>query len=320
LNLDLASIRRRLARWYEKNQRDLPWRRTRDPYAIWISEIMLQQTRVAAVIPYYERFLARFPNPESLAGAGEPEVLKYWSGLGYYSRARNLRRAAQQIAHAGVFPQGYDAIRALPGIGAYTAAAVASIAYSLPYAAVDGNVRRVAMRIAGDASADVQSIADGLLDGKNPGRSNQALMELGAMICVPRNPLCKRCPIAQECQAHRQGTQTELPPARIKPTTVRLDRTLLIIRDGDKILLAPSLRVHGFWDVPDWFDSAKVGERLGVFRHAILNRQYRFDVRAASVTRRPRRMKWVQCEAIHEFPLSTTAKKALRCLTELGER
>ena len=201
------AIRRKLARWYEKNARDLPWRRTRDPYAIWISEIMLQQTRVAAAIPYYERFLARFPDARSLARAFEDEVLAAWSGLGYYSRARNLHKAAKAIAELGAFPRDYAAIRELPGVGGYTAAAVASIAFHLAHAVVDGNVKRVIARLAGTADVDVQAAADALMDRSNPARSNQALMELGAVVCLPRAPLCDACPVARECQAKNNGTR-----------------------------------------------------------------------------------------------------------------
>jgi A/G-specific adenine glycosylase len=314
--VDFAAIRRKLARWYERNARDLPWRRTRDPYSIWISEIMLQQTRVAAVIPYYERFLARFPTVESLARASEPEVLRHWSGLGYYSRARNLHRAAREIAAVGSFPRDYDRLRALPGIGEYTAAAIASIAYDLARAVVDGNVRRVLMRIGNDAAADAQALADGLLDCKRPGRWNQALMELGALVCLPGNPRCEACPISRECAARREGTQADLPPPRRKPETVRLERTLLVIRRRGRILLAPSSRVQGFWDLPEAFEGARMGRRFGAFRHAILHRQYRFQVFEGFAQTAPRPMRWFGLRGLDEIPLSTAAKKALRCLEE----
>src|SRR5690348_6680165 len=172
LGTSASWIRRRILYWYGKHRRDLPWRRTRDPYAIWISEIMLQQTRVAAVIPYYERFLARFPGVAALAAATEDELLAAWSGLGYYSRARNLHRAARAIVELGSFPQNYEALRELPGVGDYTAAAITSIAYGLPFSVVDGNVRRVAARLANDADADAQAIADRLLDRQDPARAN----------------------------------------------------------------------------------------------------------------------------------------------------
>ena len=309
--LDFTTIRKKLARWYTRRRRDLPWRRTRDPYAIWISEIMLQQTRVAAVIPYYERFLARFPDAASLASADEAEVLTHWSGLGYYSRARNLRRAAQRIADTGNFPRDYAGIRDLPGIGAYTAAAIASIAYGLPYAVVDGNVRRVVTRLANDADVNTQAVADGLLDRKNPGRSNQALMELGALVCLPRDPLCGDCPIAPNCGAHRHGTEADLPPRRPKPETVYLQRTLLLIQRRDRILMIPSVRVKGFWDLPEPVRGARAGKNLGAFRHTILNRQYSFEVRKGSVDRTPRGMHWFSKREFHQIPLSTTARKAL---------
>jgi A/G-specific adenine glycosylase len=316
--LDSAALRKKLAQWYERNRRDLPWRRTRDPYSIWISEIMLQQTRVAAAIPYYERFLARFPDPPSLARASEDEVLTYWSGLGYYSRARNLRKAAGIIVEQGAFPIDYAAIRELPGIGDYTAAAVASIAFGLPYAVVDGNVRRVVARLTNDAASDVQQVANSLLDRKDPGSSNQALMELGALICLPRSPLCDVCPVARQCKAHQEGTQEDLPPKRPKPATERIARTLLVIRGRGKILLTPSTRVRGFWDLPEPFAGARIGRKLGVFRHAILNRQYNFEVREGSAGTVPADSRWWgdRNEPSDEIPLSTTSKKALRCLTK----
>ncbi|HEY7338660.1 MAG TPA: A/G-specific adenine glycosylase [Bryobacteraceae bacterium] len=314
--MDFAAIRKALARWYERNARDLPWRRTRDPYAIWISEIMLQQTRVAAAIPYYERFLARFPDTASLACAAENEVLAHWSGLGYYSRARNLHKAAREIDAAGAFPRDFAGLRALPGVGDYTAAAVASIAFGLPHEVVDGNVKRVAIRLVNDAAADAQAVSARLLDHKNPGRSNQALMELGALVCAPRDPSCGTCPVARYCEAHRRGTQAALPPPRAKAKTVRLERILLVIRRRGRILLAPSPRVQGFWDLPEPFPGARAGLRIGLFRHTILNRQYRFEVRAGVTRNTPRRMRWVTGGELDEIPLSTTAKKGLRCLKE----
>lgn len=312
--MDAAALRKKLALWYERNARDLPWRRTRDPYAIWVSEVMLQQTRVAAAIPYYERFLARFPDAASLACASEAEVLAAWSGLGYYSRARNLHKAARLISAAGAFPETYSGIRELPGVGDYTAAAVASIAFGLPHAVVDGNVRRVIARLTNDANADFEENAERLLDRAQPGRSNQALMELGALMCLPRDPLCGVCPVARRCDSRRAGTQAEVPGKRPRPATQRLERTLLLIRKGEKILLAPSPRVRGFWDLPEPFRGARAGRRIGAFRHAILNRQYTFRVQEGSARRIPKGAQWWTARSLHEIPLSTTAKKALRCL------
>jgi len=304
--------RRKLAGWYDRSRRDLPWRRTRDPYAIWVSEIMLQQTRVAAVIPYYERFLARFPAVEDLAQAPESEVLALWSGLGYYSRARNMQKAARQIVGLGGFPQDYSAIRELAGVGDYTAAAVSSIAFGLPHAVVDGNVRRVVMRLANDAHCRVEDFATMLLDRRDPGRSNQALMELGAVICLPRDPRCGECPVAAHCEAHRQGTQNELPPARVKPATVRKEHTLVVIRRKGRILLVASPRVSGFWDLPEPFGGVRLGVLLGVFRHSITNSRYQFEVREGLFKSVPKTGRWWEESRLEEIPLSTTAKKALK--------
>ena len=310
-------IRRKLVRWYERNQRALPWRRTADPYAIWVSEIMLQQTRVAAVIPYYERFLKRFPKVQDLAKASETDVLSLWSGLGYYSRARNMQKAASEIVAKGGFPRDHGSIRELAGVGDYTAAAVASIAFGLPHATIDGNVRRVVMRLTGDAGADIVAAANGLLDKKDPGQWNQAMMELGAVVCLPREPLCSGCPVSGECQAYRLGIQRDLPPPRTKPAVIRKERTLLVIRRKSRILLIPSTRVAGFWDLPEVFSGARLGPKLGAFRHAITNSQYVFEVREAKSTGSPRECRWWDERKLDEIPLSTAAKKALRCLKEV---
>ena len=273
---------------------------------------MLQQTRVAAVIPYYEKFLAAFPDPESLASAPEDTLLAMWAGLGYYSRARNLQKAARQMG--GTFPGNYDSIRALAGIGDYTAAAVASIAFGLPHAAVDGNVKRVIARLENSNDAAFVLIANRLLDRRDPGRWNQAMMELGATICLPRDPQCLLCPIASMCAAHRRGTQREIPSKRVKPEPVRLDRTLLIARRNGRILLEPSTRVAGFWDLPESIPGARIGPPAGEFRHTITFRHYRFTVHVAVVRNARKPFQWFDERKLDEIPLSTTAKKALRCL------
>lgn len=319
--LDVRTIRAALARWYDARRRDLPWRRTRDPYAIWISEIMLQQTRVSVVIPYYEKFLAAYPNPAALASAPEQQVLAIWSGLGYYSRARNLQKAARQIVSHGpgeTFPPDYDSIRALPGIGDYTAAAIASIAFGQPHAAVDGNVRRVIARLCADHKADVAGCAEKLLDRDNPGRWNQAMMELGATICLPRNPLCGDCPVSRQCKAHRRGVEDQFPSRRAKPEPERLTRSVLVVRSRGRVLLAPGSRVKGFWDLPETIAGAKIGAPVGEFRHTITHRHYRFIVRGAAVADAPKPLRWFADRELDEIPLSTTAKKALRCFKEAG--
>ncbi len=277
---------------------------------------MLQQTRVAATIPHYQRFLARFPNAAALAQASEAEVLTAWSGLGYYSRARNLRKAAQAIAARSEFPRDYESIRQLPGIGDYTAAAVASIAFGLPHAVVDGNVRRVITRLTNDGKVDVQEAAGRLLDRKNPARSNQALMELGALVCLPRDPLCGACPIARQCGAQRHGTQAELPLKRPRGKVQRIRVVLLAVRKRGKILFTPSARVRGFWDLPELFPEALASAACGSFRHSIMNTQYVFEVREATTKRAPKGARWWDESRLREIPLSTTAKKALRCLTK----
>jgi A/G-specific adenine glycosylase len=227
---DAASLRRRLLAWYRANHRDLPWRRTRDRYAIWVSELMLQQTRVETVIPYYERFLERFPDVGSLADAPLDDVLGLWAGLGYYSRARNLHRAAQQLVreHEGALPGDAQTLRTLPGVGRYTAGAVASIAFDRPEPIVDGNVMRVLTRLRG-IDEDVkrpsvvarlwQEAAD-LARGESPGELNQALMELGALLCTPRAPRCLACPWIRSCRAQREGTAESLPK-KSKPAAQR---------------------------------------------------------------------------------------------------
>ncbi|MGH9743022.1 MAG: A/G-specific adenine glycosylase [Candidatus Acidiferrum sp.] len=229
---ELENFRGNLKDWFRHFQRDLPWRRGKDAYRIWISEIMLQQTRVAAVIPYYERFLARFPNVRALAEAPPEDVLRLWSGLGYYSRARNLQKAAQQIMalHGGEFPRDEKAALALPGIGQYTAAAILSIAFGAEHAVLDGNVARVVARlgaIRGDLREtkrwqSLQEIAGELLDPKSPGDWNQAMMELGAMVCTPRAPKCLLCPVAQFCSARALGDPEAFPEKRKKRAPVQV--------------------------------------------------------------------------------------------------
>src|SRR5216684_5503580 len=218
---ELAIFRKQLLAWFRQFQRDLPWRQTKDPYRIWLSEIMLQQTRVAAAIPYYERFLKRFPDIHALASAPEEEVLCLWSGLGYYSRARNLQKAAQQIVakHGGQFPTRLDEALALPGIGNYTAAAILSIAFGEKLAVLDGNVARVLARlgaIRGDLREsrrwqELQETAERLLEPKSPCDWNQAMMELGATLCTPKSPQCLLCPVAQACEGRRLGLAESLP-------------------------------------------------------------------------------------------------------------
>jgi A/G-specific adenine glycosylase len=248
---ELATFRKQLLAWFHQFQRDLPWRRTKDPYRIWLSEIMLQQTRVAAAIPYYERFVQHFPDVHALAAAPEDEVLRLWSGLGYYSRARNLQKAAQQIMtkHGGQFPARLEDALALPGIGNYTAAAILSIAYGKKLAVLDGNVARVLARlgaIRGDIREprrwqQLQKTADGLLEPKSPGDWNQAMMELGATLCTPKSPQCLLCPVAQFCDGRKLGIAESLPEKRKKRATVQIILAAAVFADGkgQTLLLPP---------------------------------------------------------------------------------
>ena len=318
---------RLLLEWYARGHRDLPWRRTTDPYRIWVSEIMLQQTRARAVIPYYQRFLERFPDVAALAAAREEEVLALWSGLGYYSRARNLRRAALEIAAAGSFPRDYERIRDLPGIGDYTAAAVASIAFGLPHAVVDGNVLRVVARVTGDAS-DIgaaatrerfHAVAREWLAACDPGRFNQALMELGATVCLPRNPLCLTCPLSGHCAARAAGKQSQLPVKLRRTAAVRIEGELLVVERRGRVLLAQrdaaASRMAGFWELPAAEDlpGAARGARLGEIRHTITYHHYTLSVRRAEVKGRVGgRLRWFARDELSGIPLSTTARKALR--------
>jgi A/G-specific adenine glycosylase len=239
----LKEFRSNLLKWFHREGRALPWRERRDPYRIWISEIMLQQTRVTAVIPYYERFLERFPTIQALARAQIESVLQFWAGLGYYSRARNSHQAAKQIVarHKGEFPRTMEAALALPGIGAYTSAAILSIAYGVPAAVLDGNVARVLARLGaveGDLREpkrwnELSAAANTLLDVKNPGDWNESMMELGAMICTPRAPQCNACPVTEFCRARALGIQNDLPAKRVKRATEKITLAAAVVVDED---------------------------------------------------------------------------------------
>jgi A/G-specific adenine glycosylase len=314
-----------LTQWYRHNCRELPWRSTSDPYAIWVSEIMLQQTRVDVVIPYYERFLSKFPTVEALARAPEADVLGVWAGLGYYSRARNLQRAARRIVEAGKFPADYDAIRELPGIGAYTAAAVASIAFGEPRAVLDGNVMRVVARLTNDAGdirssttrKRLQDEASRLIDGADPGVFNQAMMELGATLCTVSAPKCLLCPVHAWCEGREAGRQEHLPVKSVAGERKAKEVTVLIIEKGASILLwqrpPDSPRLAGFWELPEpsMLPGVDLLERIGEFRHSITNTNYRFTVRRAYILNKPRQFRWVVRKTLDTLLLSTTARKAL---------
>ncbi len=237
-----------LLSWYEENKRVLPWRHTRDPYRIWVWEIMLQQTRVEAVIPYYERFLSRLPSVAALAACPEDELMKLWEGLGYYSRVRNMQKAARSImdTHGGVFPTTYEDIRALCGIGDYTAGAIGSFAFDLPVPAVDGNVLRVVARLCAygedvlspAAKKTITAAVAAAQPREHAADFNQALIELGAIVCLPNGtPRCEECPLKDTCRAHAEGVETQLPVRKKAAPRKITPKTVLILRDGERVAL-----------------------------------------------------------------------------------
>jgi len=253
----LNPISKVLTIWYDNNKRDLPWRDTSDPYCIWISEIILRQTRVSQGMEYYLRFVERFPDALSLAEASEQEVLTYWQGLGYYSRARNLHAAARQLVdkYGGRFPTNYEEVRALKGIGDYTAAAICSIAYNLPFAVVDGNVYRVLARLFAietpidttQGKKEFQELAQQLINPLHPGLHNQAMMEFGALVCVPVNPGCETCPLQYLCRSYELKLVAQLPVKSKKTAIKELFYTYLHLRSGQKILLQPRSKANNIW-------------------------------------------------------------------------
>ncbi len=305
-----AAARSRLLRWYRAKRRDLPWRRTKDAYAILVSEVMLQQTRVEVVVPFYERWLRRFPNLAALAEAREEEVLAAWAGLGYYRRARNLHAAAQAVVaqHKGKLPATAEALRMLPGIGAYTAGAVASIAFGERVPCVDGNVVRVASRILGLRQPDsaalrrrIEDAATAWVSARSPGDWNQAVMELGATVCSPRNPRCGECPVAAACVAKAKGWQDTIPAktkakTAVAATAMRFARIeqagrVLLVRNPETGLLA------GMWMLPGGAsttplarlvrEQAGVRVRLGPVereaRHLFSHRTWAMELRRATL-------------------------------------
>ena len=293
-----ARLRLQLLEWYAHNRRDLPWRRNPEPYSVWVSEIMLQQTRVVAVVERHQAFLARFPTVDSLALASEEDVLAMWSGLGYYRRARMLHKAAQFVAsqHQGNIPVTSEALRTLPGIGVYTAAAIASIAYGEVVAVVDGNVERVLCRLEGWEAGEraggailkrkIEALANQLVDPAHPGDFNQALMELGATVCLPRNPLCMVCPLAADCAT--RGEHKTQPRPRMTSREVahalsirdaglpgEADREVLLEKRPASLTVMP-----GLWELPTLLDSSVPEQELCMtVRHAIMQVNYYVRIR-----------------------------------------
>lgn len=357
-----TSLRRALNAWFRREQRDLPWRRTRDPYAVWLSEVMLQQTQVATVVDYFHRFTAAFPTIADLAAAPEHDVLRLWEGLGYYRRARQLHRAAAVIVerHGGEFPRDAADVRALPGIGRYTAGAILSIAFDRPEPILEANTVRVLSRLAayrGDPHGKVGqdylwSWAAALVPKKEPGLFNQALMELGALICTPRSPDCKKCPVAALCPTRKLGLQNEIPRPKAKPKFEDVHEGALLVRhrDGRRVLIvqyAPGKRWAGMWDFPRFELSAPQQKRpdqelqklaeaalgltiaVGDVVHSLKYGVTRFRITLDAYEARAvgGRLKstlfadarWVQPAELAAYPLNTSARKLAKVVAA-GQR
>jgi A/G-specific adenine glycosylase len=306
-------FQQRLLGWFDRHKRDLPWRQDRDPYRVWLSEVMLQQTRVAAVMNHYERFLRRFPSVEKLAAAREASVLATWSGLGYYRRARMLHAAAKQIVkeHGGKFPESAEDLRALPGIGRYTAAAIASIAFGQPVAVVDGNVERVLQRVHGKnmAGEELWRAAGELLSPRRPGDFNQAMMELGATVCLPRQPQCLLCPVSDLCatrgELQRKTNATRQTKRHIHYTLACRNGSIFLVQRSKAATLMP-----GMWELPET-SANETAEEWFTVRHSITVTDYVVQVLRGTA---PEDLngRWVRKSRVTALPLTGLTRKILR--------
>jgi A/G-specific adenine glycosylase len=322
------AFHRDLPRWYRRHHRKLPWRATSDPYRVWVSEIMLQQTRVETVRPYYTRWLRAFPTIQKLARASDDRVLKLWEGLGYYSRARNLHRAAQAVVrqHHGQLPRTVDGLLTLPGIGRYTAGAIASIAFGERVPLVDGNVARVFARIFA-IRANVKSprtlsslwnLAEDLLPDAAPGDFNQALMELGALVCTPTAPRCNTCPMRRVCAARARGLVEQLPNRGGKPRTVHLVAKAAFVKSGNRILLKRRPQqglLANFWELPP-ADARRfrVGNRIHELRHTITHRRIVLHVHECAPKQRIRsngKWRWATRKELKALALPAAHRRAI---------
>ena len=311
---DKRLFRLALLRWYDAGKRDLPWRRNKDPYRIWLSEIMLQQTRVSAVLEHYREFLTRFPTVEDLASAKLDAVLAAWSGLGYYRRARNLHAAAQKVVAelGGRIPRTSAELRQLPGIGRYTAAAIASIAYDEKCAVLDGNVERVLARVSGHAAttAELWKSAEDLLSPNRPGDFNQAMMELGATVCLPAEPRCLLCPVHKWCETRGAGSKV----AQAKRKICELDMALFTDRDRVKLVRRSKSEtvMTGMWELPTLAVApGPPASPLLNLKHSIMNTDYRVRVWRLS-TPQSRGGRWWSMRELADIPLTGLARKILR--------
>ncbi len=347
------SIRRRLLAWFRRHARLLPWRGTRDPYRVWVSEIMLQQTQVATVVPYFERFVARFPDIASLAAADEQDVLRLWEGLGYYRRARQLHAAANQVVteHEGEFPVDFESVVGLPGIGRYTAGAVLSIACDQRLPILEANSTRVLCRLAGYRGDPAKSagqrflwqLAEDLLPRKDVGDFNQALMELGSQICSPRNPRCDECPVRSKCATCSAGLQDEIPVKNGATKFQDVREAAVVVRRDGKVLMrqcAADERWAGLWDFPRFavqsrtttdlnrelvervveLTGVSIGplRRLTTMKHGVTRFRITllcFEARYASGRiRRGQNLRWLRPAQFDEVPLNVTGRRIGRLL------
>jgi A/G-specific adenine glycosylase len=340
-----------LLEWYQKHKRDLPWRNTADPYKIWVSEVMLQQTTVPVVVPYYKKWLRRFPDAASVSRASEQTILKLWEGLGYYRRAKNLHRSAQIITsrYRGKIPCEYDQLIQLPGFGPYTAAAVLSIAFQRPYPVIDANVRRVGMRLLQLTSLSVRKNEAGInrfltaeISKTEPGRFNQAVMELGALICLPRNPPCRLCPVIRFCRAYRSGIQEIIPPPK-KKQYKQIEAVVGIIKNKNRFFIQQrpgSGLLAGLWEFPGGKKQSgelltaalerEVREETGMdvvhadplitVRHAYTQYQVKLHAFLCRVKSLPKelslRQRWVTLTEMNQYPFPSGSVKIIRFLEQ----
>ncbi len=348
-----AALRAALLHWYAAHRRDLPWRESTDPYAVWISEVMLQQTQVQTVIPYFRRWLERFPTVSALAEAPLEEVLRHWAGLGYYARARNLHRAAQAVVqrHGGRVPGDPDALQALPGVGRYTAGAILSIAFGIPAPILDANAIRVLTRLfamegdpaRGETQRRLWALAEALVSPEHPGDFNQAMMEVGATVCSPEAPACAACPVAGACLARAQGRQEDFPQTRKGPAIVVQEHVSVVLRREGSVLLVrrpEDALWGGLWEFPRAVRreeeslpecarraahetlgiAVETAERLAVVRHTVTHHRITLHALAGRLVRgEPQAVgcadwAWTPLDAVGDRPLPAPQARILKAL------
>lgn len=337
--MEQQTLEKNLVAWYQRYHRDLPWRKTKDPYAVWISEIMLQQTQVQTVIPYYQNFLAQFPNVQSLANANLEEIYKCWEGLGYYSRARHLQAAASQIMteYHGIFPDTYEELLTLKGIGPYTAAAIASIVFGKPKGAVDGNVLRIISRIYQSeenialpkTKQHIQSICDKLISEVDPSAFNQGMMDLGATICKPRQPLCEKCPLQTDCLSYHNHKQERLPVniKKVNRQTINYITCLISYEEQYFLFKPTSGLLANLYALPqyevesphsfeaafyqDYQEEVEIYRYLKDVKHVFTHRTWQMHVYLARFLKKPH-LPLYNLQEISTLPISTAHKKVIK--------